>query len=119
MVKEKRDFSRGSGIFEVYTGNDHVWDGYMPDVLSLFRVIRKNNMLSCYINDLKLFDNLEFTDNVDSIGWKPSNQTLLVSTLSLVKPFRVSYSVSFAVRSEFDMGTTTLLEISLLHVWYV
>ena len=50
----------------------------MPDVLSLFRVIRKNNIMSCYINDLKLFDNIEFTNNVDSIGWKPKDQTLLI-----------------------------------------
>ena len=113
--KRKRVLVEGSGIFEVYTGNDHVWDGHMPDVLSLFRVIRKNDMLSCYINDLKLFDNLEFTDNVDSIGWKPNNQTLLVSMLSLIKPFKVSCRVSFNVRPGFGMGTTTLLEISLLH----
>ena len=104
-----------NGISTVYGSNDQIWDGRVSKELSLIRIVRKNEILRCYINDFKVFGEVQFSNIIDSVGWTPNNNTILVSSLSLIKPFKASYRISFDVGSAINAGTTELLEISLMH----
>ena len=104
-----------NGTSTVYGSNDQIWNGRVSKELSLIRIVRKNEILGCYINDFKVFGGVQFSNIIDSVGWTPNNNTILVSSLSLIKPFKASYRISFDVGSAINAGTTELLEISLMH----
>ena len=108
----------GTNIAGILTfeNNNQVWDEDSTNELSMIRILRRNSLVSCYVNDFKIFENVDWMPGaISAIAWRPHRNTIYVNTLSLIKPFQARFRITFHVDSTTGMGTSKLEEIALLH----
>ena len=80
--------------------NSEVWDDDVTNQLSMIRIVRKNNKLSCYLNDFKVFEEIHFDFAIDAFGWRPYQNTISIKTLSMIKPFTTMFRISFQIHPQ-------------------
>ena len=52
----------GTNIAGILTfeNNNQVWDEDSTNELSMIRILRRNSLVSCYVNDFKIFENVDW-----------------------------------------------------------
>mgnify|MGYP001273575660 CR=1 FL=1 len=72
-----------------------MWDEDSTNELSMIRILRRNSLVSCYVNDFKIFENVDWMPGaISAIAWRPHRNTIYVNTLSLIKPFQARFRIN-------------------------